>query len=166
MDADRFRQILGSFPTGVTVLSTAVDGQFHGITVNSLTSVSLEPPLVLVCVDRKAKAHAQMERAGRFGVSFLGVAQESLSRLFATSASPEPGRLRGVPYRIGSHGAPLIEGAIAWLECAVSDRWPGGDHTIFLASVLDGAVGHDGEPLVYFRSRYRRLSAGPAGGKQ
>ena len=124
MDTDSFRKILGSFPTGVAVLTTAVAGEYHGVTVNSLTSVSLTPLLILVCVEKRAVAHGQILRALRFGVSFLAADQEETSRLFAVSHAPEAGHLRGVPYRIGSHGVPILRGSLAWLECGVADRYP------------------------------------------
>jgi len=157
MQPDLFRKIFGAFPTGVSVVATAVGGELHGITVNSITSVSLDPLLVLVCIDRKAIAHSQIERAERFGVSFLGEGQEHASRLFALSRPPETGHLRGAGYRIGPHGTPLLEDSVAWIECRVEQRFPAGDHTIFLASVLDGSADPDAEPLVFHRGRYRRL---------
>ena len=158
MDSDSFRRILGSFPTGVTVLTTAVDGEFHGVTVNSLTSVSLDPQLVLVCIDKQAVAHGQIQRAGQFGVSFLAAAQEETSRLFAVSAPPDSGQLRGALYRLGSHGVPILEGSLAWLECALTDQYPGGDHTVFLGAVLAGGTEPQGNPLIYFRGRYRGIA--------
>ena len=161
MHSDVFRKIMGNFPTGVTVVTTAVDGHFHGITVNSFTSVSLEPPLVLICIDRRTVAHGQIERASRFGVSFLDASQERTSRLFASSRPPEAGHLRGMAHRMGPHGSPILEGCLAWLECSVADRFAGGDHTIFLASVLAGNVEHGGDPLVFFRGRYRQLADEP-----
>ena len=157
MDPNAFRQIMGRFPTGVTVVTTVDDCRLHGITVNALTSVSLDPLLVLVCVDRQAKAHAQIERVGRFAVNFLGAEQEAVSRVFAASSEPEDGRLRGVPFRMGAHGTPLLEGCLGHLECAVADRFAGGDHTIFLGSVLGGDLERDGPPLLYFQGTYLRL---------
>ncbi len=158
MDPTAFRQIMARFVTGVTVVTTAEDGRLHGITVNSLTSVSLDPLLLLVCIDREAKAHAEIECGGRFAVNFLGAGQEGLSRTFATTAEPEEGRLRGVAFRMGAHGTPVLEGCLAHLECAVAGRFPGGDHSIFLGSLLGGDLGRDDPPLLYFQGKYRRLT--------
>jgi len=158
MDRDVFRRILGRFATGVAVVTTAVEGSLHGITVNSLTSVSLDPLLVLVCIERRARAHAEIERARRFGVNFLRHDQEAISRLFAASSAPEEGRLRGVPFRIGRHGTPILEDRLAHLECDVSERFSGGDHSIFLGSVLGGDLAASARPLIYFQGRYRTLA--------
>lgn len=158
MDAAGFRRIMGCFATGVTVVTTAADGNLHGITVNSLTSVSLDPPLLLVCIDRGAEAHRQIDAGVRFAVNFLGAGQEDLSRIFAAKGEPEHGHLRGVPFRMGTHGTPLLEGCLAHLECAVVDRYPGGDHTIFIASVLGGELRRDDAPLLFYRGQYRRMA--------
>ena len=159
MDGIGFRRLMGCFGTGIAVVTTAVDGKLHGVTVNSFGSVSLEPPLVLVCIDRTAHAHEQIGLAGRFGVSILGEAQESVSRIFAAKAEPEGGRLRGVPFRFGPFGTPVLEGCLAWVECALSARFPGGDHTIFVGSVAEGGVESVEErPLLFFRGGYRRLA--------
>lgn len=161
MDPAAFRAVMGHFATGIAVVTTATGGRLHGITVNSLASVSLDPLLVLVCIETAARAHGEIQSAGRFGVSLLGAEQEAASRTFAARGEPESGRLRGVAYRIGPHGTPLLDGAIATLECSVVRRLDGGDHSIFLGQVLGGGVERDGEPLVYFRGAYRRLAPRP-----
>lgn len=158
IDAATYRQIVGCFATGVTVVTTAVDGRLHGITANALTSVSLDPLLLLVCVDKAAHAHAEVERAGRFAVNVLSAEQEKLSRLFATTGEPEEGRLRGTPFSLSPSGLPVLDGSLAYLECEVSDRCDGGDHTVFIASVLDGAQLRDAPPLLYYRAAYRQLA--------
>ncbi len=157
MDRDSFRQIMGLFATGVTVVTTSLRGKLHGITVNSLTSVSLDPLRLLVCIDTDSRAHDEIEGAGRFGVNFLRVDQEALSRLFAVSRSPEQDRLRGVPFRIGPHGSPLLDDCLAHLECAVAERFAGGDHTIFLGTVLGGQSGPAGRPLLFYRGLYHTV---------
>lgn len=158
IDAATYRQIVGCFATGVTVVTTAVGGRLHGITANALTSVSLDPLLLLVCVDKAAHAHAEVERAGRFAVNVLSAEQEELSRLFATTGEPEEGRLRGAGFHLSPSGLPVLDGSLAYLECAVADRCQGGDHTVFIASVLEGAVLRDAPPLLYYRAAYRRLA--------
>jgi flavin reductase (DIM6/NTAB) family NADH-FMN oxidoreductase RutF len=158
IDAATYRQIVGCFATGVTVVTTAVGGRLHGITANALTSVSLDPLLLLVCVDKAAHAHAEVERAGRFAVNVLSAEQEELSRLFATTGEPEEGRLRGAGYHLSPSGLPVLDGSLAYLECEVTDRCAGGDHTVFIASVLEGAVLRGAPPLLYYRAAYRRLA--------
>jgi flavin reductase (DIM6/NTAB) family NADH-FMN oxidoreductase RutF len=158
MDSTAFRRLMGNFATGVTVVTSQIDGMYHGMTANAVTSVSLDPLLVLVCVDKRARAHAEIARAGHFGMSMLSARQEDLSNLFASSAPPEQGSLRGVPIRVGKTGVPLIEGAIACLECEIDRLVDAGDHSIFLGRVVDGAVMSEEAPLLYFRGRYARLS--------
>ncbi len=157
MDAARFRQIFGLFATGVTVVTTAVDGWLHGMTANAVTSVSLDPLLLLVCVDKTAHAHEQLSKAGRFGVNILAGEQEDVSRIFAETAEPEHGRLRGAAYHFGRQGTPVLDGCLAYLECEVTEQVDAGDHTIFLGRVLDGEVERETSPLVFYRGGYRRL---------
>jgi len=159
IDADTYRKIIGTFATGVTVVTTVVDGKFHGLTANAVTSVSLDPLLLLVCVDNGATACAQMRRSSAFGVSILSEDQEAVSNLFAKSGDPEKANLRGVAYRVGATGVPLIEGAIATLECERSEVLDGGDHTIFLGRVVAGVISSDQPPLLYYRGGYRQLAS-------
>ncbi len=158
-----FRRIAGMFATGVVVVTTSVAGTLHGITVNSLTTVSLAPLLLLVCIDKSARAHEQIEIAGRFAVSFLADDQEGLSRLFAARGAPEAGRLRGAAFAAGAHGMPILAGCLAYFECEVTGRFEGGDHTIFVASVLGGAVERDVPPLLFYQGRYGPVSRPPPG---
>jgi flavin reductase (DIM6/NTAB) family NADH-FMN oxidoreductase RutF len=157
IDAARFRQIIGHFATGVTVITTAHDGWLHGMTANAITSVSLDPLLLLICVDRTAHAHEQVAKSGKFAVNILTEEQEDISRLFANTAEPEQGSLRGAAYHFGMHGAPVLDQSLAYLECEVVDRCEGGDHTIFIGAVLDGDLLHEASPLIFHRSGYRRL---------
>ena len=159
IDAAGYRGIMGHFATGVTVVTTAVDGWLHGMTANALTSVSLEPLLLLVCVGKQAQAHAQLSTGGRFVVNILTAEQEEVSRTFAVSSGPERHNLRGVPYRLRSNGLPVLEGCLAYLECAVADRWAGGDHTIFIGEVLEGEVLLEAAPLLFYRGGYRGLES-------
>ena len=153
-DAPAYRNVVGRFPTGVTVVSAR---SAHGprlMTANSFTSVSLQPPLVLVCVELSARFHQAVIAAGEWGVSVLAADQEHLSRLFARRGGhPE---VRSVPHRLGAlTGAPLLDGAVAQLECRTVAQHPGGDHTILVGSVLDYAVSREGiGPLVFYQGRY------------
>jgi flavin reductase (DIM6/NTAB) family NADH-FMN oxidoreductase RutF len=164
LGADEFRQVLGHLPTGVTVVTTVDElGQPTGLTASAVASVSLEPPLVLVCVSHSAQSYPALAAAGKFAVNVLALGQETLSRRFATTA-PGVEKFQGVGYRTGKLGLPLLDGALASLECAVVHAYPGGDHTIFVGRAEAGAPGaNTHEPLLYYRGRYRRLdAAGPA----
>ncbi len=155
MDGSIFRTIMGNFATGVTVVTTHVNGRLHGFTANAVTSVSLDPMLVLVCVDKDANAHGELGGAQHFGLSILAQEQREISDLFAQSAEPEEGRLRGgVPYRVSERGTPLLEGALGVLECEIADRVEAGDHTVFMGRVVDGSVGGGQAPLLFFRGAY------------
>ncbi len=158
IDARQYRDVIGAFATGVSVVTTCHQDRLHGFTANSLTSVSLDPMLLLVCVDRNATAHKQLEAASHFGVSILSDAQQELSNAFARSSEPEHDRLGGYDYRMGKHGTPLLSESIACLECRISDRLEGGDHSIFLGEVLEGELLSRELPLLYFRGAYRRIA--------
>lgn len=151
---DEFRRALGHFATGVTVVTTREsDGSFVGLTASAVASVSLEPPLVLVCVDHKAQCYPAFQDSGRFAISILGADQQDVSTRFA---SREPDKFDGISYTLGRLGLPLMDGAVAQLECTTVHAYPGGDHTIFVGRVEDATVA-GGDPLLYFRGRYRRL---------
>ena len=158
IDGDAYRRIIGQFATGVTVVTTAHDGWLHGMTANALTSVSLDPLLLLVCVDKSAHAHEQLDKAGSFAVNILAAEQEEVSKTFAVSSEPEQGQLRGVPYRLGPHGSPVLEGCLAYVECEVSDRFVGGDHTLFMGAVVGGELLREAAPLLFYQGRYQRLA--------
>jgi flavin reductase (DIM6/NTAB) family NADH-FMN oxidoreductase RutF len=158
IDSKTFRNIMGSFATGVTVVTTVKGDRYHGMTANSVTSVSLDPMLLLVCVEKGATAHQELRDCDSFGVSILSAEQESVSNTFASSGVPERGTLRGVPFRLGSSGVPLIEGALACLECQVTAELDGGDHTIFLGKVIEAESRDDGAPLLFFGGGYRLLA--------
>lgn len=158
IDAPRFRQIIGHFATGVTVITTAHEGWLHGMTANAVASLSLDPVLLLVCVDKTANMHEQIEKAGRFGVNILTDEQEDISRTFAATTEPEQNRLQGVAYRIGEHGSPIIGDVLAYIECTVVERMDGGDHTVYIGSVLSGELDEEGAPLLFYRGGYRRMA--------
>ncbi len=154
MESAEFRRILGHLPTGVTVV-TASDGEPYGLTASSVASLSLEPPLVLVCVGREADTHGCIERAGAFAVNVLGERAEGLARRFAEYDRSR--KFHGVAYRRETTGAPILERALAWFDCRVQERYDGGDHSIFLGEVVAGDA-DQGAPLLYFRGGYGRLS--------
>ncbi len=129
-----------------------------GITVNSFASVSLDPPFVLICIDRSARAHSYLTQSGVFAVNILRRDQEDLSRYFADPSRPE-GKVgfQGIPYTEKVTGSPIFEGCLAFLDCRIVATYPGGDHTIFLGQVEALGVLQEGDPLLFYRSQYRSL---------
>jgi flavin reductase (DIM6/NTAB) family NADH-FMN oxidoreductase RutF len=163
-DAAILRRAFGAFPTGVTVVTTGGD-EPHGMTANSFTSVSLDPPLVLVCVDRKAVMHGILDRADRFGVSVLTAEQEVVARYFANRWRPlGAAQFDAVDWLPGpATGAPLIGDALAHFECALWRAYDGGDHTIFLGEVLSLDRRGDEAPLLFANGAFHRIDpTGPA----
>ena len=152
---EEFRNALGRFASGVTIVTAkGTDGQPFGITVSAFSSVSLDPPLVLVCIDKRASLHDCMCEGVHFAVNILCQEQELISRRFA---SKDEDRFNGTGYRESAQGTPLIDGALAALECRVVHVYPGGDHTIVVGEVESATVA-DGKPLAYFRGGYAQLS--------
>jgi flavin reductase (DIM6/NTAB) family NADH-FMN oxidoreductase RutF len=154
VDSASFRQALAQFASGVTVVTTRdAVGRPQGLTVSSFCSVSLEPPMVLVCVDRRSEAHMGFQASGIFGVSVLAEHQEAVSRRFAGGLDD---KFEGQDLLPGVTGAPLIPGALAHIECRLVSAHPGGDHTIYVGEVENLSV-FPGRPLLYHASGYRRL---------
>lgn len=151
------RRVYGAFATGVTVVTTG-GGNPHAMTANSFASVSLDPPLVLVCIDRDAVMHRTLAAEGTFGVSILAAQQEGVARHFADRRRPlGMAQFEGVDWAPGQcTGAPMIEGAIAHLECEVWRTCDGGDHTIFVGRVLSLARQDDLDALLFVHGRFRR----------
>lgn len=153
VDPDEFRKALGQFATGVTVVTTLDnDGNPLGLTVSSFCSVSLDPALVLVCVDNRSETHDGFA-SGVFGVSILAEGQEEWSKRFAFGGAE---KFAGLTLEKGRHGVPLVPGALAHIECRVTAALPGGDHTIYLGEVLRLAAA-PGRPLLYHASGYHCL---------
>ncbi len=153
------RRIFGCFATGVTVVSCRVGTRTHGITVNSFTSVSLDPPLVLICVDRKAIADELLPQAGAFAISVLGERQREISDYFAKRLAPNPeDEFADVPYHDGVTGAPVVDGAMAVIEARLVNVYPAGDHDIFVAEVVEARALSDESPLLFHRGGYPRLA--------
>jgi len=152
-----FRQVLGRFASGVTVVTTTGSGHRpYGLTATAFASVSLHPPLVLVCISRAAESFPHFEAAGTFAVNFLAAGQQQLSERFAVSGAD---KFAGVPWRKGVTGAPILDGVLAYVECTVEHRYGGGDHVIYVGRV-EAALAREGEPLVYYSGRYRELLRG------
>jgi flavin reductase len=157
----RFRDAMAQFPTGVTLVTArAADGADHAITANSVTSVSLDPLLMLVCVEHASRLHAVVLESGRWAVSVLGLDGEPVSRKLASRGHDTAGALAGVPHSRGPHtGALLLDGALATFECRTVAAHPGGDHTVLVGEVLAVATPRpEAAPLVWHRGRYTALA--------
>ena len=151
-DARLFRDALGRFATGVALVTAAPDGEPHGLIVNSLTSVSLQPPLVSFSASRSSLTWSRMRRAGRFGVNVLGRQHER----FAIRATPAGAdRFAGLDWELGPHGVPLLTDALATLECEILAEHPAGDHWIVVGRVDDLRTSQVNEPLVFFAGEFR-----------
>ncbi len=148
VDRDTFRQALGQWPSGVTVVTTLVDGEPHGMTASSFSSVSLDPPLVSVCVARHAASHDRIRNAGVFAISILAKDQVEAGMRFAGMLDVED-RFAGVATSTAATGAPHLDAALAWLDCRVWAAHDGGDHTIFVGEVLAAGAADGRAPLLY-----------------
>ncbi|MEX2623579.1 MAG: flavin reductase family protein [Acidimicrobiia bacterium] len=150
---DVLRRVLGGFPTGVTVVTATRERERHGMTLNSLTSVSLEPPLVLVCLHNDSRTLWAVQGSGWFAINFLAQGQEGVSNAFARRGEDH---FAGMAAPEDGDAPPLIPGRIAHLLCQVETIHPGGDHHVVLGRVAEG-VSNELPPLVFFKGRYHRL---------
>lgn len=159
VDAERFRAVFGRLATGVLVLTTADhDGAPHGMTVNAVTSVSVDPFLVLVCVEHGTVMERLIERSGRFALSILPRDGERLSVHFADPDRPAGAAQFGdVDTRTAATGAPILECALGWVDCRVWATYEGGDHAIVVGEIADLDLAVDAPPLVYYRSGYHTV---------
>jgi flavin reductase (DIM6/NTAB) family NADH-FMN oxidoreductase RutF len=153
----RFRQLLGRFATGVTVV-TALDpsGAPAGMTASSLSSVSLQPPLVSICIEHSADMYQTLKQTSSFAINILSADQEALARRFAEQ---ERGRFDGIGFRRTESGAIVLDSVLAHIECEKFASYEAGDHTIYLGRVVGGAP-REGEPLLYYRGGYAGLARG------
>jgi 3-hydroxy-9,10-secoandrosta-1,3,5(10)-triene-9,17-dione monooxygenase reductase component len=151
---EEFRAALGRFASGVSVVTgKTADEQLFGITVSAFTSVSLNPPLILICIDKRSTTHDHFAEGNHFAVNILGEDQELQSRRFA---SREADKFAGIGYAAGVTGAPLLDGALACLECRIVHAYEGGDHTIIVGEIEATRL-HESKPLLYFRGGYAQL---------
>lgn len=151
---DEFRSVLGRFASGVTILTArSARGTDHGMTVSAFCSLSLSPPLVLACIDRSADMHDVLAQTTHFGISVLAEGQEALSRRFAEMPTD---RFDGVGYTRGESGVILLDDVLAHVECRITDRYPGGDHDIYVGAV-ERVAAMQGQPLLYYRGGYTQL---------
>jgi flavin reductase (DIM6/NTAB) family NADH-FMN oxidoreductase RutF len=146
------------FATGVTVVTTGSDGNYHGMTANAFAvGVSLEPTLVLICLDKNSRTCALLDETGAFTVNILAEDQQEISRLFASRDLQDAHRFAGIDFTLGANGTPVLPGCIATMQCNLYSRQEAGDHAIFVGEVIDADISADGAPLLYYRSAYRRL---------
>jgi len=154
VDPDAFRRAVGQFATGVTVCTTRVGNLDHAMTASAFTSVSLEPLLVLVCVDKEARFRDAVLEAGTWAVSVLSADGRRAADWFATKGRPLVGQLDRYPHHRGVTGAPLLDGALAWVECRTEAVHDGGDHDIVVGAVVAVAIEREVKPLLFFRGGY------------
>jgi flavin reductase (DIM6/NTAB) family NADH-FMN oxidoreductase RutF len=150
-----YKDALRKFASGVALVTVSADGRVHGMTATSFASVSLDPPLVLVCLEKGSRTRAMLLSSKTFAVSLLGAGQEAVAHAFATVGHKS---FDNVPHRLGHNGAPLIEGAIAWIECDVHSIVEGGDHDVVIAEVI-ACTATDGAPLLYYNRDYRSFKS-------
>jgi flavin reductase len=154
VDTRLFRSVMGRFATGVTVVTTCKGTEHHGITVNAFSSVSLDPPLVLICIDRSSHVHDILIESGIFAVNFLAEDQENLSNCFAGHSEHRYRDFCGATFHSAATGAPVLDGTLGYVDCRVVDVFPGGDHSIVVGKVEALETGPNEDPLLYYRSSY------------
>src|SRR6185503_3598328 len=159
LDPAEFRKVLGHFATGVTVVTTAHEGEAHAMTVNAFASVSLDPPLVLFCAHKRTRTHAAVQASGVFAVNILREAQRPISDLFAGKGT-DAERLAILSTRTAGTGSPILEGVLGWIDCSVATAHDAGDHVIYVGAVKALSLEEAGAPLLYYRGSYRGLSEG------
>lgn len=154
-DSKLQRQVFGQFATGVTVVTTGTGADRTGLTANAVCSLSLNPPLVLVSIDLRSTTRDEIRRNNSFALSILSDQQREASQRFAT---PGPKDFSGLGWQTAETGAPILEGALAWVDCRLHSVLPGGDHEIFVGEIVAGGVSEGGNPLLYFAGKYRDVA--------
>ncbi len=148
ISGELLKVIMRNYPTGVTIVTTVYNNEYYGLTVNSFTSLSLDPPLVLIAIDKRLASHEAIDKSNVYAVNILPDDMRDLAVRFATA--PREERFKGLRIRTARTGSPIIEGAIAYLDCKVVAKYPGGDHTIFIGEVVDAQVMSNKSPLIYY----------------
>jgi len=154
-DTAKYRQVLGHFPTGVTVVASVHEGQPIGLAVGSFASLSLDPPQVLFCPSKLSGTWTRMQQVGAFCVNILAEDQEDVCRVFASSGDD---KFAEIGWKRSGNGSPIIEGVLAYIDCTVQEVVESGDHYVVIGAVHDLEVRHEGGPLVFFRGGYGRYS--------
>ena len=154
-DSKQQRWIMGHFATGVTVASTRVGDETWGMTANAVASLSLDPPLVLLAVQRGTLSHQKFQAADCYALNILTVDQQPLSNRFAFG---EPRDFSGLDYVTAETGAPVLPDALGWVDCRIREVLAGGDHDIFIGEIVAGGASEDGIPLLYYSGKYAKLA--------
>ena len=156
---DEFRRTMGRFATGVTIITTRDGDHLHGMTANAVSSLSLDPTLVLVCVDKNADTHDIILKAGFFAVNILARNQEGLAVALATKKGDSWNHgLDEISHHVAQTGAPILDGSLAYLDCKTLTEHHGGDHTIFIGEVLEAKELSDAEPLLFYTGKFGSFS--------
>jgi flavin reductase (DIM6/NTAB) family NADH-FMN oxidoreductase RutF len=149
-----FKNALSAWASGVSVVTVNEGGMFYGLTVSSFSSLSLDPPLVLVCLSNNNRLPEMIQEAGTFSVSILERAQEDASTLFASRGREPTPDIAELGCRLTDTGAPVVDGAMGWVACRLHNSIEQGDHTIFVGEVIEASADPEGKPLLYFRRAY------------
>jgi flavin reductase (DIM6/NTAB) family NADH-FMN oxidoreductase RutF len=160
IERDQLRDVLAKFASGVTVVTSVDERGFHGVTVSAFCSLSLDPPLVLVCIDRAIQSHDLITTAPAFAVNILSRGQTFLAEQFSGQTPLSDPRFSRVPHRLSNLGLPLIRDAVAWIECRAWAAYDGGDHSIFVGQVESLGLGEQDDPLIHFDRAFTELSWG------
>ncbi|MBO9351706.1 MAG: flavin reductase family protein [Thermomicrobium sp.] len=155
---EQFRNVMARHAAGVTVVTTAGPTGYHGVTVTAFCPLSLDPPLVLVCIDRQQQSHRLLETAAGWVVNLLSRDQEFLAEQFAGRAPLADSRFSRLPHHLGPLGIPRLDGCLAWIDCRPWARYEGGDHSIFVGQVVALDLGPANDPLMYFERQYCELA--------
>ena len=156
VNSDQFRDVMGRFATGVTVVTTSNQGRLEGLTASAFSSVSLEPPLVLVCIGKDSSCYGAFSGGSFFAINILSAEQTGLSVRFSSDVGD---RFEGVAHETWVTGAPILAGAIAAVDCTLYAVYDGGDHSILVGRVERlGPIRKDADPLIYYRGAYRGVS--------
>jgi flavin reductase (DIM6/NTAB) family NADH-FMN oxidoreductase RutF len=158
VSTDAFKAAMRRFATGVTIVTTRTGETIHGFTVNAFASVTAEPPTVLICVNKTARAHPIIAESGSFCVNILGLEQQHVAETFMTAQPHE--RFANVAHRAGPSGSPILDGVLAFVDCRVEQEITSGTHTIFIGTVLESGA-RDGAPLGYYDRGYRDFKIAP-----
>ena len=158
LEAHAFRTVAGRYATGVAVVTAVAEGVDHAMTTNSFASLSLEPLLVLFCVDRSSRFHEAITRSDNFAVSLLAEGTEEIARWFSLKGRPLVDQFQEVPHFRGERGVPLLSGALGWIECSIDSIVSAGDHDIVIGAVQKLSLGEDGQaPLLFWKGRFHGL---------
>jgi len=149
----QFKNVLGCFATGVAIVTTSVNGKIHGLTVNAFTSVSLKPPLVLICIDTKAESCKLIKKSKFFTVNLLTAKQKNISKKFSDPKTKE-NRFDDNIWKSNVNGIPVLTNALAFIDCKVESVFLSGDHHIFVGKVIELGLNKNSKPLIYYRGKY------------